>query len=168
MASWSIVEIRDRWSDSVNGRRLHAVAESWRSCECDSCRCGEFGAFDCEKMSDFDCDCRRSRRSSSWNGTKGGIAMSTWLTNVRLEVSEQVSQVSEDGHIQTLKVIQPRKASGVCWLLKLSFFCEIRMTRACQNLKTFSKCQDKKRWFSLRLWSGSRKNARMIEMKKRE
>ncbi len=36
--------------------------------------------------------------------------MSTWLTNVRLEVSEQVS---EDGHIQTLKVIQPRKASGV-------------------------------------------------------
>ena len=43
--------------------------------------------------------------------------MSTWLTNVRLEVSEQVSQVSqvsEDGHIQTLKVIQPRKASGVC------------------------------------------------------
>ncbi len=45
---------------------------------------------------------------------KGGIAMSTWLTNVRLEVGEQVSQVSEDGHIQTLKVIQPRKASGVC------------------------------------------------------
>ncbi len=40
--------------------------------------------------------------------------MSTWLTNVRLEVGEQVSQVSEDGHIQTLKVIQPRKASGVC------------------------------------------------------
>ena len=32
--------------------------------------------------------------------------MSTWLTNVRLEVSEQVSQVSqvsEDGHVQTLK-----------------------------------------------------------------
>ena len=40
--------------------------------------------------------------------------MSTWLTNVRLEVSEQVSQVSEDWYIQTLKVIQPRKASGVC------------------------------------------------------
>ena len=48
--------------------------------------------------------------------------MSPWLTDVRLEVSEQVSQVSEDGHIQTLKVIQPRKASGVCSLLKLSFF----------------------------------------------
>ena len=40
--------------------------------------------------------------------------MSTWLTNVRLEVSEQVSKVSEDGHIKTIKVIQPRKASGVC------------------------------------------------------
>lgn len=31
--------------------------------------------------------------------------MSTWLTNVRLEVGEQVSQVSEDGHIQTLTAL---------------------------------------------------------------